>query len=427
MTAAPNSMARLPADGESVQSRSSGSVQITPGVSLETELDAVARAPSSSNVQVEHEEQMRAVDAEEAAQPRREVSPTLEEQPTVDERAAIAAAAVHGVEDQCIADKSNQKVAKSTSRMTTEEESRLMARCPDDDGNDEARSRLAVTANSAASHTWSASQLHSHDVLRSVKSAPVSDFAIYTMNASNTEGNTTVVGASSTVVAGQHDPTMSCTQGEQASQAPTAEVVRPRAESLAPTAVFVDTIAESLTTSVTGANLAFQTSGQAEAESEAGKIHSESKAVPDAEDVVPEPQAEPDLAHAEEQEQQVEVAEAPSLDEGGEPTPEPDGVIETPKVDSEQGEDVFVACGSFTGAKPGYVFKTGDRGLGFYIDGYVDQSARGALILSHRPWNAGPGELANRRGPLGPIPKLFKKIVPFRTRQEKKAAEESDT
>lgn len=89
-------------------------------------------------------------------------------------------------------------------------------------------------------------------------------------------------------------------------------------------------------------------------------------------------------------------------------------------------EDAFIPSECFTRARPGYVFKTGDKGLGFYVEGYVDQPVKGKPLSSHRPWNAGPGEQAIRRGPLGPIPKPFKKIVPFRTREEKKAAEESD-
>lgn len=89
-------------------------------------------------------------------------------------------------------------------------------------------------------------------------------------------------------------------------------------------------------------------------------------------------------------------------------------------------EGAFIPSDCFTGAKHGYVFKTGDKGLGLYVEGYVDRPVKGQPMPSHRPWNAGPGELAIRRGPLGPIPKPFKKVVPFRTRKEKDAAEESD-
>lgn len=99
-----------------------------------------------------------------------------------------------------------------------------------------------------------------------------------------------------------------------------------------------------------------------------------------------------------------------------------------PEMDrAEDSEVVFLPSKSFTSAMPGYVFKTGDKGLGFYIEGYVDQPAKGAPARSHRPWNAGPGAAANRRGPLGPVPKPFKKIVPFLAEEEKRAAEESDT
>ncbi|CAM9101749.1 unnamed protein product, partial [Hapterophycus canaliculatus] len=211
--------------------------------------------------------------------------------------------------------------------------------------------------------------------------------------------------------------------GEQAPRATAAEVVRRQTGSLEPTDAVVDEITASRTTSMTGANVASPPLIQAEVESESGRVHSESKAFENAE-VVRETQVSLDLADAEEQQQQVTT---PPPDEGGEPTPGLDEVEESTRVGPDKGEGVFVLAACFTGARPGYVFKTGDKGLGFYVDGYIDHSARGALVVSHRPWNAGPGEQANRRGPLGPIPKPFKKIVPFRTRQEKKAAEESDT
>lgn len=126
----------------------------------------------------------------------------------------------------------------------------------------------------------------------------------------------------------------------------------------------------------------------------------------------------------EESEGEASTPKSPPRKQGRKSDSETDGEQDS-EADPEQ-EDVFIPSKGFTGAKPGYVFKTGDKGLGFYVEGHVDQPVRGKPMLSHRPWNAGPGELAIRRGPLGPIPKPFEKIVPFQTRKEKKAAEESD-
>lgn len=117
--------------------------------------------------------------------------------------------------------------------------------------------------------------------------------------------------------------------------------------------------------------------------------------------------------------------ELPPLEQDRKSDREADGAHDS-EANPEEEEVMFIPSKCFTGAKLGYVFKTGDKGLGFYVEGYVDQPVRGKLMSAHRPWNAGPGELAIRRGPLGPIPKPFMKIVPFRTREEKKAAEESD-
>lgn len=87
---------------------------------------------------------------------------------------------------------------------------------------------------------------------------------------------------------------------------------------------------------------------------------------------------------------------------------------------------VFIPCDSFTGGKPAYVFKLGDKGLGFYVDGYIDQPTKTKRVLSHRPWNAGPGDEAIRRGPIGPVHKLFKKSLAL-CRDREKATAESDT
>lgn len=129
--------------------------------------------------------------------------------------------------------------------------------------------------------------------------------------------------------------------------------------------------------------------------------------------------------HGEESEGESTSPKSPPLKQDRNSDLETDGAQDS-EANPEQ-EGVFIPSKSFTGAQLGYAFKTGDKGLGFYVDGYVDQPVRGKPMSSHRPWNAGPGEQAIRRRPLGPIPKPFKKIVPLRTRKEKKAAEESDT
>ena len=125
-----------------------------------------------------------------------------------------------------------------------------------------------------------------------------------------------------------------------------------------------------------------------------------------------------------ENEGEISIPKSPSLKQDRTSDQETEGAQDSEANPGQ--EEKFFPSNSFTGAKLGYVFKTGDKGLGFYVEGYVDQPVRDKYMHSHRPWNAGPGELAIRRGPLGPIPKPFKKIVPFRTREETKAAQESD-
>merc|ERR1712151_1404239 len=41
-------------------------------------------------------------------------------------------------------------------------------------------------------------------------------------------------------------------------------------------------------------------------------------------------------------------------------------------VKEEGGKDAFEPCSSFKGARPGYCFKMGVRGLGYYRDKYQD-------------------------------------------------------
>lgn len=68
---------------------------------------------------------------------------------------------------------------------------------------------------------------------------------------------------------------------------------------------------------------------------------------------------------------------------------------------------VFFPSRIFTGPKPRYVFKTGDQGLGFYVEGSRCHPTKGKRALSHRPWNAGPGDKAVTRGHMGPVHNPF--------------------
>lgn len=87
---------------------------------------------------------------------------------------------------------------------------------------------------------------------------------------------------------------------------------------------------------------------------------------------------------------------------------------------------LFCPSESFTSAKPGYVFKLGDQGLGFYLNGYIDSQTKDKRIPVRRPWNAGPGEGAIRRGPLGPARKPSKKAKTLHEHSEEEIADESD-
>ncbi|CAN0064939.1 unnamed protein product, partial [Discosporangium mesarthrocarpum] len=62
----------------------------------------------------------------------------------------------------------------------------------------------------------------------------------------------------------------------------------------------------------------------------------------------------------------------------------------------------FIPSEKFDGARPRYVFKVDDQGLGYYVEGYIPTKTRRAQAV-HRPWNAGPGEEAITRGPFGPL------------------------
>lgn len=91
--------------------------------------------------------------------------------------------------------------------------------------------------------------------------------------------------------------------------------------------------------------------------------------------------------------------------------------------------EVFLPSEKFTGSKRGYLFKLGDKGLGFYEDGYVDCPTKGKHGTSHRPWNAGPGKDAIRRGPMGPAVKPFTRFKTLRKvdGEAKKIADDSDS
>lgn len=97
------------------------------------------------------------------------------------------------------------------------------------------------------------------------------------------------------------------------------------------------------------------------------------------------------------------------------------GVNNGTKASPNEGK-VFLLSESFDGAKHGYVFRLGDKGLGFYVDGYVDRPTKAKHAPFHRPWNAGPGDYVIRRGPIGPVHKPFKKIK-TRPREGKSAAD----
>lgn len=110
------------------------------------------------------------------------------------------------------------------------------------------------------------------------------------------------------------------------------------------------------------------------------------------------------------------------------PKEEADGRSGADAVNREQ-VDVFLPSEKFTGSKPGYLFKLGDKGLGFYKDGYVDCPTKGKSLTSHRPWNAGPGKDAIRRGPMGPVVKSFTRFKTSRKSdgEAKKTADDSDS
>lgn len=116
------------------------------------------------------------------------------------------------------------------------------------------------------------------------------------------------------------------------------------------------------------------------------------------------------------------VVISPSPEQSQPPAVEADGVKGGTKADPDQG-GVFFPSESFIGARHGYVFRLGDGGLGFYVDGYVDRPTKAKHAPLHRPWNAGPGEDVIRRAPIGPVHKPFKKIK-TRPREGKSAAEE---
>ncbi|CAM9274564.1 unnamed protein product [Scytosiphon promiscuus] len=376
-------MARLPADGESVQSRSSETVQNVPDIPLQA--GVVGKALADAKKQAEQEDKMCAAGNETAESDSLSLIPTGEG-PTCDDGAATACKiGMNRTEDEYVNDEKGEINDGYTASSSPVEGSRLITTCTTAD--DDASGKLAASATADTSHTQSPEDTENATMPRA------------------------------------------CRHGEQAPRATTAEVVQPYRGSLEQTDTVADDIAESRKACITGASLASQpsTSVQAETDSEACRILSESTTEPGVQ-VANETQAEPVVvAETEERQRQVATAESLQQIQGREPTADTDGVEDSAMVDRKQREDAFVSATCFTGPRPGYVFKSGDKGLGFYVDGYVDQLTRGALTRSHRPWNAGPGEQANRRGPLGPIPKPFKKIVPFRTRQQRKAAEESDT
>lgn len=120
--------------------------------------------------------------------------------------------------------------------------------------------------------------------------------------------------------------------------------------------------------------------------------------------------------------EKVPVVISPSPEQSERPVVEVDGEKGVTKTDLDQG-GVFLPSDSFNDARSGFVFRLGDSGLGFYVDGYVDRPTKAKHAPLHRPWNAGPGDDVIRRAPIGPVHKPFRKTK-TRPREGKSAAEE---
>lgn len=408
-------MARLPLDGESVQSRSSGSIQVSPSTPLALAAEATA-GPTPSVENVKQGEGQK----DEGQQPTHtggQVATPLDN-PTDNRTAVVAVVHTQQGKSGCTGDDERQEVEDNTSSRPIEG-----VNCTEN-GGDTTGAQLAEVAKDAM-HTEVA-RLQSQEVLPTVEGEFNHTTAVHTDgviggNAEHMGGSTTTVHATDEEVmlagtVGVED--VSKTELEKHLASSTTLITSDNKLELGEAAE-TRGIESPLQPSVDGEDK----SGLVGENTEVGMVLAESEAAMGRE-VAKELEGNQGLAgQGKEDEDESSTVKPSPLDH------EEFNLEKDRDRDSEanpEREGVFFPSKSFTGAKPGYVFKTGDKGLGFYVEGYVGQPVKGTTMLSHRPWNAGPGEGAIRRGPLGPIPKPFTKIVPFRTREDKIAEEESD-
>lgn len=408
-------MARLPADGQSMQSRSSGSISVPPSTPLALAEEATTGAtPSVENVkQGEGQKDERRQPSHTGGQ----VATALDN-PTGNRTTAVAV--VHAQEGKggCTGDEECQEY--NTSLRPVEG-----VNCSKNEG-DTTGFRLAEVANDAICSE--VARIQPQEVIPTVEGELKNTTAVYTdgvigRNAENVGGPTTTVQANDeeaklagTVVEVED---VSKTELEKHLQASSTTLISNDNKPELGAAVETRRTESPLQPSDDGDDK----SGLVSENTDLGMLLTESEAATGRKAAKNLGSNQELAGHEKEDEEESSIVKPSPLDHevltlekdrarDSEATPEQDGV--------------FFPSKSFTSARPGYVFKTGDKGLGFYVEGYVGQSVKGTTMLSHRPWNAGPGEGAIRRGPLGPIPKPFTKIVPFRTREEKIADEESD-
>lgn len=408
-----NSMARLPADGESVQSRSSGSIKTTPNVPLALALEAAAGASTLADAKVgQHAAQLDTTSDASAAKPVEE--PATEN--TLLPQIHVAKLDAHKDEEGCTGAGECQ-LGENTTRPI-----------PDPSTNaTTCGTALIIMAAATATQPLGITPTYSLEGFPTPMSEVGDDKATFDESAENPSKENNVDESKADHIGDKNEP---C-DGEVARQ--TTAVIDKHMGACETADGYVDHKIESCAVAeMVGIGASPQPLVQADVTSEAisanheaGLRQAELIAVLDVE-IDGEQEGGPTLTDHEEEKQEITSAVTSPQNQGEGSTQD---VKETEDSDSANPKDgeVFVSSSCFTGAKDGYVFKTGDKGLGFYVDGYVDRQARRKRSLSHRPWNAGPGEQASKRGPLGPAPKPFKKIVPYRTQQEKRAAEENDT
>ena len=91
-------------------------------------------------------------------------------------------------------------------------------------------------------------------------------------------------------------------------------------------------------------------------------------------------------------------------------------------VAAGSGEGVFEAAAAFMGAKPGFVFKRGTRGLGYYQDGAADIGAASSKLMAAAPSKDTP-PASDRKG-LGAEGEHAIPLIS--TRQSKHSSSECD-